>query len=111
VRGRCWKHWRHLENRASRRDFHCGNTPCIQSDKSTAVLAAQHAGRLRQRGNDVVHSLVFAARVAMLVRDVYAFTTNEPDSKHDSFHAPQISRAYRPPAMSLLSAGRPSSVS
>jgi len=57
------------------------------------VPAAQHPGILSQRGDDVVNDLAFAARIALLVRDIYAFAADEPDSKHDAFHTPNTRRA------------------
>ena len=51
------------------------------------MSAAQHPGILSQRGDDVVDDLVFAARIAFLVRDIHAFTADQPDPKHNAFHA------------------------
>ena len=64
-----------------------GNTSCVQHHEPVAVSAAQHSGSLSQRGDDVVDNLVFAARIALPVRDVHAVTADEPDTKHDAYHA------------------------
>ena len=58
------------------------------------MSAAQHPGILSQRGDDVVDNLVFAARIALPVRDIHAFTADEPDPKHDAFHAAHTRRAH-----------------
>ena len=76
-----------LQDRATRRDFHHGNTPCVQHHEPVAVSAAQHPGILGQCGDDVVDNLVFTARIGILVRDIHAVTANEPDTKHNAFHA------------------------
>ena len=76
-----------LHDRAARCDLHGGNTPRVQYQQPIAVPAAQHTGVVRQRGDDVVDDLVLAARVALLVRDIHAVTANEPDTKHNAFHA------------------------
>jgi hypothetical protein len=44
-----------LQNRAAGRDFHCGNPPAEQHHQPIAVSAAQDAGILRQRRDDVVY--------------------------------------------------------
>ena len=77
---------RALEDRAAGRDFHGGNTPCVQHQEPIAVSTAQHAGVLRQRSDDVVDNFVFAPRIALLVRDIHAVTADEPDTKHKAFH-------------------------
>ena len=75
-----------LHDRAAGRDLHGGNTPRVQHQQPIAVSTAQHAGVVRQRGDDVVDDLVLAARIALLVRDIHAVTANEPDTKHNAFH-------------------------
>jgi hypothetical protein len=76
-----------LQDRAARCDLHGGNTPCVEHQQSIAVPAAQHTGVVRHRGDDVVDDLVFAPRVALLVRDIHAVTADKPDTKHNAFHA------------------------
>ena len=76
-----------LQDCAARCDLHGGDTPCVEHQQPIAVPAAQHAGLARQRGDDVVDDLVFAARVALLVCDIHAVTADEPDTKHNAFHA------------------------
>ena len=82
-----WNDRGRLQDRATRRDFHHGNTPCVQHDEPVAVSAAQHPGILSQYGADVVDNLGCGARIGILVRDIHAVAASQPDTKHDAFHA------------------------
>ena len=81
------KDQRHLQDCAAGRDLHGGDTPRIQHHESLAVSTPQHPGRLGQRGDHVVDDLAFAARTTILERDINAVTADEPDTKHNAFHA------------------------
>ena len=94
-----------LEDRAAGRDFHRSNTPCVQHQEPIAVSAAEHAGVLRERVDDVVDDLALTPPVALVVRDVQAVPADEPDTKHKPFHVSHTRRERRQPAMDLL-AGR-----
>lgn len=83
---------RRLEDRATRRDLHGGNAPCVQHQEPIAVSAAQHAGLFRQRGDDVVDDLVFADRIGLLVGDIHVVTADQSDTKHDALHVPHPRR-------------------
>ena len=87
------KDQRHLQDCAAGSHFYSGYTPRIQHHESLAVSTPQHPGRLGQRGDHVVDDLAFAARTAILVRDINAVTADEPDTKHNRFHVPHTSRA------------------
>ena len=50
------------------------------------MSASQHRGIFSQCGDDVVDNLLFAARVALPVRDIDAVTADEADTKHNAFH-------------------------
>ena len=76
------------QDRSARRDFHGGNTPRVEHEQSLSVSASKHAGVIRQRGDNVLDDLGFAARIRLLVRDIQALTADEADSQHDAFHVP-----------------------
>lgn len=90
-----------LKDRAAGRDFHRGNTSCVQHQESIAVSATEHAGVLRKRVDDVVYDLAFTPRTAIVVHDIEAVPADEPDTKHKPFHVPHTRRAQRQPAMNL----------
>ena len=90
---------RHLEDCTAGRDFHSGDSPRIQDYESLAVSTTQNPGCLGQRGDDVVDDLGFAARLAILVRDIDAVAAGQPNTKHNRFHVPHTRRAWRQPAM------------
>lgn len=75
-----------LEDRASGRDFHRGNTPCVQHQEPIAVSTSENARVLRKRADDMVDDLAFAPRTAVVVRDIDAVPADEPDTKHKAFH-------------------------
>ena len=50
------------------------------------MSAAQHAGIVCQRGDDVVDHRVFAAGIAVLGDDIHAVAADEPHTKNDAFH-------------------------
>jgi hypothetical protein len=66
----------HLQDCAAGCDLHSGDTPRIQHHESLAVSTAQNAGGSGQRGDHVVDDLAFAARIAILVRDIDAVTAD-----------------------------------
>jgi len=70
------KDQRHLEDCAAGRDLHGGDTPRIQDYESLAVSTAQYPGGLGQPGDHTVDDLPFAARIAILIRDVHAVTAD-----------------------------------
>ena len=67
---------RHLQDCAAGRDLHSGDTPRVQHHESLAVSTVQNPGGLGQRGDHVVDDLAFAARIAILVRDIHAVTAD-----------------------------------
>jgi hypothetical protein len=67
---------RHSQDCAAGRDLHSGDTPRIQHHESPAVSTVQNPGGLGQRGDHVVDDLAFAARIAILVRDIHAVTAD-----------------------------------
>ena len=71
-----------LKDRAAGRDFHRGNTPCVQHQEPIAVSTAEHAGVLRKRVDDVVDDLAFSPRTAVVVRDIHGVPADQPDTKH-----------------------------
>ena len=76
-----------LENCPAGRDLDGGNTPCVQHQEPVTVPAAQHAGLLRERRDDVVDDLALAPRIAVVVDDVHAVAADEADAEHQAFHA------------------------
>lgn len=74
------------QDRPARRNFHGGNTPRVEHEQSLSVSASKHAGVIRQRGDNVLNDLGFAARIRLLVRDIQALTADEADSQHNAFH-------------------------
>lgn len=86
-----------LQDRAARRDFHRGDTPCVQHQKPVAVSATEHAGLLRKCAHDVVDDLALSPRTVIVVRDIDAVAAHEPDTEHKAFHASHTRRAQRPP--------------
>lgn len=94
-----------LEDSAAGRDFHRGNTPCVQHKEPIAVSAAEHAGDLRKCVDDVVDGVAFTSGAAIVVRDIHAAAANQPDTKHKPFHASHTRRERPPPAMNLCGQG------
>ena len=86
------KYQSRLQDCAAGLDLHSSDTPRIQHHESLAVSTAQNPGGLRQRGDHVVDDGAFAARIAILVRDIHAVTADESDTKHNRFHVPHIRR-------------------
>ena len=101
------KDQRHLQDCAAGRDLHSGDTPRIQHYESFAVSTPQHPGGLGQRGDDMVDSLSFATRIAILVGDINVVTADEPDTKHDRFHVPHTTTPRRRPPGSRVSRDYP----
>ena len=56
-----------------------GDALCVQHHQPIAVPAAKQAGVLRQRRDDVINELGFAAGIRLLlVRDIHAVTADQP---------------------------------
>jgi hypothetical protein len=68
------------------RDFHGGNTSCVQHQQSVAVGAPEHAGVLCEGRDEVLDELGFVARIRLVVPDVQRVTADEADPKDDGWH-------------------------
>jgi hypothetical protein len=70
-------------------DLNRSNAPAIQHEEPITVCAAQHAGILGKRRDDVVNKLFFVGEVRFIERDVHAVAAEEPDTQHHCRHVMQ----------------------
>jgi hypothetical protein len=79
------------QHSAARCDLNCGDTAAVEHDEPISVSAAQHARIFGERRDDVFNKLVLVGDVGFVVGDVYAVTTDEPDTQHRGRHVVETS--------------------
>ena len=84
-----------LQDRASWRDLHGGDSARVQDEKPVAVSAPKHAAIAREGGDSVLDNFVIIGRSGLLIGDIEVVTARQPDPQHNARHLRSLGARLR----------------
>ena len=84
-----------LQDRASWRDLHGGDSARVQDEKPVAMSAPKHAAIAREGGDSVLDNFVIIGRRGLLIGDIEVVTARQPDPQHNARHLRSLGARLR----------------